>query len=56
MNAPADPPVERQAARYFWEQADMARRNGDPEYSERMEQRAADWAARPARYLDGVAP
>lgn len=36
--------TDREAARYFWEQADTARRNGDHSYAERMEARAGQWA------------
>jgi hypothetical protein len=37
--------IERQAANYFWEQADYWRRQGDNEYAERCERRAAEWSA-----------
>lgn len=36
--------VEKQAARYFREQADQARKDGDHKYAETMERRAAEWA------------
>ena len=37
--------VERQAANYFWEQADYWRRQGDEAYAEKMDRRADEWAA-----------
>lgn len=39
-----NPSIERQAARYFWEQADYWRRQGDHAYAEQMEHRAGEWA------------
>jgi hypothetical protein len=40
-----DKPIERQAANYFWEQADYWRRQGDHAYADRCEDRAAWWSA-----------
>ncbi len=36
--------IDRQAARYFWEQAEYWRRQGDSAYAERCETRAGQWA------------
>lgn len=38
-------PIERQAARYFWGEADYWRKQGDADYAEKLERRAAEWAA-----------
>jgi hypothetical protein len=37
-------PITRQAANYFWEQADYWRRQGDSVYADYCEERAAFWA------------
>jgi hypothetical protein len=34
----------RQAANYFWAQADYWRRQGDSAYADRCDQRAGQWA------------
>ena len=37
-------PIERQAANYFWEQADYWRKQGDEAYAAKMDARASEWA------------
>lgn len=43
-----DKPIERQAANYFWEQAEYWRQQGDVDYADYCDRRADWWAEQSA--------